>query len=412
MHKKVKVNVNRQIFKSISIILLIFLFFFPHFLLAFFRISSYTIGVIFTCVVFLLLKFVKIKKKLISRKEFFNFLLIFLFISVHGLIASNSAKGFEHSKFIMSVILLILFLIASKYFGKLFLNQNNNYFNKSLKVIFIIFLLNSLVPLFGIRFFDGNSPVGIFLEPSYFALTIAPFLFYISLAKTKGYIYVLIYFFLWGLIIESLIMSLIILGCIILIVLQKNKYLLLFIPVALMLIIPNIESEYYTERFDLSSESTNISVLFYLKGWEQAKQAIIDTSGFGLGFQQLGYVKLSKIHAATAVLDSFNLGSMARHGGSGVVIKSASEFGFFALFFAFLYLWYCIRILIFLLQKKREDLSKAKLFLFCCVLSLFYEMFVRDIGYFSTGFFLFFSCMFNLNIKKLKKQGNLLVTNS
>jgi hypothetical protein len=398
-------NNKYQKINEISVSLLSFFIFFPHFFYAFVGIGSYTLGVVFCCLVFLVLKLYLIKRKLISRKKMFISVLLFFFIYAQGLFSSHNSPSFEYVRFFSSVFLFLIFLITSKYFGQLILEQDDASFEKNIKVVLFIFLLNSFAPLIGIELFKSNAPVGIFQEPSFFALTIAPFLFYISVIKLRGYILLLMYFLVWGLVIESLIMILVVSGCITLIILKKSKFFILLLPIAFVLIIPNIKSDYYLERLDLSNDSANISVLFYVKGWEIATQAFKDTSGFGLGFQQLGYIELSETHPATQQLEAWNLGHMAKHGGSGVAAKLIADFGVFGLLFIVLLITFYIRVLFLLFNKKQNSMLKAEIFLICCVVSLFYEILIRDFGYFSMGSFFFFGALFNLTIKsKNNKQ--------
>jgi hypothetical protein len=392
--------------KSIGVILLSFLFFFPHFSYTFLKVSSYAIGLTFFCVLFLSFKFFELKRKLISKKKFFYFILVLLFIFGHTIFIIKDSQDFGFPRFLSSLIILAIFLITSKYFGQLFLEQNDDRFKKTIKIILAVFILNSFVPFFGIRLFEANNPVGIFLEPSHYVLSIAPLLFYFTASKSKGYILILLYFLIWALFVESLVMLLVLSSCFGLILVKRSKNFLLLIPIIILLIIPNVESDYYADRLDLSKDSDNISVLFLLRGWEDAKQSLNETSGLGVGFQQLGFYKFSKTNFVAGILEAMDLGRLAKRDGGSVAPKIISEFGFFGMFFLLLFFLYYVRVFYYLLYRSYKISSDTQMFLICCVLSYIFEITIRGLGYFSLGTFLFLGALFNLEFSKKKQVTN------
>ncbi len=125
---------------------------------------------------------------------------------------------------------------------------------------------------------------------------------------------------------------------------------------------------------------TNISSLVYIQGWQDAVYNLKRTSGFGLGFNQMGCDPIPQV-SARSLLATMHYASNADD-GSFLVSKIVSEFGVWGicLVFYFLFLWikqerrlkFCIDIL-------TAEVGAAKnALLFTFVVTSF----VRSAGYF------------------------------
>ncbi len=221
--------------------------------------------------------------------------------------------------------------------------------------VFIAFLVIALLSIAGFSPFQtGGKPMVVYSEPSHYALSVLPFLFFIIIqANPKNKIIYLLLAFEVALIIQSLtLMAGIVLISIIasqvrtaLIVVGMFVTLYYIAPLIhsfLNLIFPSspiIEhhqaaSTYIDGRLDkptlaAASKSVNGSFLVYLSGWERPYLNFIDYFGFGSGFQQLGIVGDKGI-AMERLINVYGR-SLGLLDGGAVAAKFLSEFGLFAL---------------------------------------------------------------------------------
>jgi hypothetical protein len=251
---------------------------------------------------------------------------------------------------------------------------------------------NALVGILGISFLTHvtHKPVGIFSEPSHFALALAPLLIYSCIVRAKHHQFYLVFFLVWGLLIQNVTTLVVVALATSLILRVRLSHFVKLVLVFCGLLIFISESEYFSSRVSLTSESDNMSVIALLRGWEIAILTIRDTSYWGGGFQQFG--SLGLYGELTAKMEALDLDRLNILDGASSAAKLTGEFGLFGVMVIlayFLIFIMCFRVVT--ARRARYTLNRGELFLLSCLLSLSVELFFRGVGYFSTGFFLFFA---------------------
>ena len=180
---------------------------------------------------------------------------------------------------------------------------------------------------------------------------------------------------------------------------RKNILLLIFPILAILAIfflidfdIPQISN--LIDRIDgvfiSNLETSNISSMVYLQGFQDAMENFYRTKGFGLGANMMGCTPLPEVPARDAlylldpVMQELNISD-----GSFIAAKLVSEFGALGIFIL-------IFILIFVLYKlieykKIEYKYSMKSMQLCILFALMEIVFIRSTGYFSGTFFLIFT---------------------
>jgi hypothetical protein len=242
-----------------------------------------------------------------------------------------------------------------------------------------------------------------FAEPSHYAITMAPFyIFYITEKKVKGVI-VTILLLIAGLILPSLIL-LVLSGLMLSMVVLKSKYrlILLVITVTLLFFVIMLTLDkigYFTERLIIASSSKNLSALVYLQGWEESFNALIDTKGVGLGFQNLGKQSPGIIAEKINILAGKYKN---RSDGGFLAAKLIGEFGIIGLLIV---ISVTIRIVISYFnlvkfRKIKKERSIKYYFADSVIVAFGFELFLRGYGYFTSGVFLFICAVFIIKCQK------------
>ena len=113
---------------------------------------------------------------------------------------------------------------------------------------------------------------------------------------------------------------------------------------------------------------------------------MIETNGFGFGFQQMGIIgPMGLIQEKIKILIG---GYLNIYDGSTLSAKLIFEFGIFSIFFVIIYLIYFLKFINKLLNKNYKSNHEA--FYYLSFISLFILLFVRSASYFTPSFFFFF----------------------
>jgi hypothetical protein len=227
-----------------------------------------------------------------------------------------------------------------------------------------------------------RKPVFPFSEPSHFALAYVPLLMY-GAVTTNGARRAA--FLLLCVACTVLIQSLTLLAGFALVALATIRWHVMLLGLVLMGAVGSqLDLSYYIERLDFSGDRTNLSNLIYLQGWQMVGESWERSSGFGLGFQQLGTVP-TEVPAAQ-ILRAIREGDDANpFDGSFVFAKFGSEFGIFAFVLVAMYLWVAARSLRRLREaaRDRSRMTPVGILAHCLIVSYFIELFVRSNGYFT-----------------------------
>lgn len=234
------------------------------------------------------------------------------------------------------------------------------------------------------------KPVFPFSEPSHFALAFIPVLMYVCVtAKRRERIGFLLVGLACAVLLENLTLAA---GCVLVALVSLRFWTILTFVVVLTLVATQFDISYFVSRLDFGADNQNLSTLVYLQGWQLIAESWEKSSGFGLGFQQLG-VQGTTVDAAELIHSiadaSFNLLD-----GGFTLSKLISEFGGVGVILCLTYLmsaWRAarrLRAIAVAAEHGRID-SPALVFAYCAVVSYLIEMLVRGAGYFTgTGILL------------------------
>ena len=257
--------------------------------------------------------------------------------------------------------------------------------------------------------FEGGSnslidSLSVFSEPSHFFITFGPIYLY-KVITSKGYycLLLIILGFGYAYLLASLTMNIIVSSAILfeifsLLFYGKFKKYQVFYKIIIVIVIGLLFiginflsiSSIYNQLVMTVLNSNNNSILTILADWHEAYLNTIKTSGFGIGFQQLGFVgersfikdiiyETSGAFKWDIKLESFIIAP-----------KLISEFGFFSLLFFILYIITFIKNLWYVLKSctlPSHKINHKSVLMACFILSFSINLFVRGTGYFTPSTF-------------------------
>lgn len=320
-------------------------------------------------------------------------------VSLHFSIASFLYDNFNFLRGLMSIILLILIIYSASLFSNLIISISDEKFNKYINIVFIGFVLSFL----GINIHQIQNPIhqkSIFPynEPSHFSLFYLPIFYYLVLKNNyiKRVFYIAISLYI-GWVLENMTL---IVGVFFIVAIAYNFKSFIILPIIVFIVITYFNLDYFLERINFDISNTNLSVLTFLQGWQMAFESLKKTYGFGIGFQQLGFVK---INTDAGDIIYRLLGSNPNETDAGLTFgKVVSEFGIFGLFLIFFYLKYLVIFIKNIIFQNTISFDSKILFSYAVFISFFIDIFVRGIGYFNPPFFLFLVAVFII-LKSKKK---------
>ena len=387
-----------------------------------------------------------------SLLKSFKLILLILFHGFISFTTSFYNQPFNLQKFSLSLIYLFLILIFSdlscqimkKYYSSYSLQVTFNFFSYFL-------LIAAYFSVFGFLFIhNGGKPIFFYSEPSHFVIAFIPFLIYKISTSSK---YELIFFCASTFYLTLLMPSATLLAALLIfpILIKKFRqsffiyisfififFTFIFINSHLLnsyngltssklnsihanhnSIINNVtifenpsasidpsfspndhfskltpllaeKLKYFVDRLPISRmPSSNLSLNVYMSGWSRALLNVINTYGFGIGFQQLGYVGAIDKYLNFISLNNSPFGF---NDGGCVAAKLISEFGIFGLIAIAVYLIYLFKSL----KKIRLTVNgNNKIFLInldflydIFYISFLIPLFFRSFGYFTPLFFI------------------------
>jgi hypothetical protein len=374
---------SRIIVPLIGLILL-----FPPSLPFLFNASSMAVGVIIVCLIAVLLRVlgavsVTYSSKLANETTIAIFAV--LIVSVHLFIASL-IRPIESTRAIQSLGVLILFIGSAPLISRIVFSPRTDISIQSLCFIFVFIAMLSIVGLQPPTQNDGAKPTFPFTEPSFFAFTLVPLLVYqcVSSSWLKRLCWLLV-FLGFGVFVKNLT---VVTACgLVAIVSLPLRLAIPFVAVT-ALIATGIDTSYFEERLDISVDSGNISALVYAQGWQLLEESLKSSSGWGLGFQQLGF-------GYTNVPASYRLYYLLKRDsnlvdGGFLLSKMGSEFGIFGLIFVGIVTANAARCL-FLLRSYamgNRHFDAATVLALASNYSIVLEIYVRGANYFTGSVFL------------------------
>lgn len=319
--------------------------------------------------------------------------LIVCAIIVHLVGSIAVGGGTEPGRAILSLPILLLMLAGGSALAAIF-RQYSASLNRAIALMRWLLIGLTLLSIIGVRPLQGawEKPVFPFSEPSHLALVLGPFIVHAFVhARGKSRI-------LW--VIGSLALayfskSLTLLVSVILasvICLPLSGIVLTVIPV--LALAPFADLAYFSTRLDFDPGSQNLSNLVFRQGWELMSDALERTSGWGVGFQQLGYAPF-RSPSADVIFSILKDDANTRDGGF-LAAKIVSEFGFFGIFLVLAYLG-VLTLAVLSLRKyasRRRIYPEHIILALCSICSFSVDMFVRDVGYFNTSILLALSSFY------------------
>jgi len=316
-------------------------------------------------------------------KLFLLIFLIFLHYYYSGYLFSLAQDSF---KFFSSLIVITFFAPASYIVANSLINISQITFQNIIKLIFFILIVNAIMSLTGIDFFSigSNKPSFLFSEPAHFAIISAPFLIYYIKSRLAWWKTALSIFILFAIYIENLTMLLVVIATIFISFNVKNILLIFLLLLIIFLNFANVD--YFSSRLLFSEDSlNNISLLVLIQGWQNAFLAFSNTLGWGMGFQQFGIAGSSS--DLTERLIELGGSNLNLFDGGSTAAKLFGEFGLFGAILVLVIISRAIKAYFSLISAK--SMSDLSIFSRCVEITILVELFVRGIGYFSPGIFLY-----------------------
>lgn len=387
----------------LSILLILFL---PEGISIHLHINTISFGALVSWIFILFLNYRRNDENLRFNNYFFVLLFIILFFIILSLFSGIIInRNFNYNRYFLSTLLIIIELFSAFVLTKKIRQLPSSKLDFYIKKIAIILLLLSYVSLLKWTLTSASSKEMIFFtEPSHYAIASSPFfIYYIFKSEKKNKILFTLLLFLAALLMENLTL---LLPLIIAIAFYNKKILLIFTSIMTVLL-PIIGPKYYayiTARTTtmLDSDNENLSALVYLQGWEYVIATIKTFNGFGIGFQQLGEIRLqSKSQDLLEYLGyPFN-----QNDGSFFFSKFFVEFGWIALLTTIIYLVFTI-IIYFNLNKILKSNDSFKLFTSITFISFLIPLFVRSSSYYNPTLYIFYMSIisFGLNSNTLNEK--------
>jgi hypothetical protein len=381
------------VIRPVSIALLLTLLLPPSIFVAF-ATPSMTSGMVICASTWVVLGIVIRERPFAFSNSDANWLIAFIFgiavLTLHVTIIDSQIGHVDFKRFFLSCVLLGLALIGTIYSARLLASVPTVHLEQAAHLILAV------LTIIGIAGVAGVQPIGpqassrsvvIFSEPSHYSLAYLPILlFCVSIAKRTAQLILIGTSLALALALQSLTM---VAGLLIV-----TALLLRPIPLVLMAILVGagslaLDLSYYASRLAFTSDSTNLSTLVFMQGWENAILNFRETHGFGVGFQQFG-IAGSVGDVADRILAILGDPLSLLDGGS-TAPKLIGEFGVFGVVGLALFVRMAVRAGLFIRASQLQPVGardSTRLFFCCFIVTYLVELFVRGTGYFSSGGFL------------------------
>lgn len=280
-----------------------------------------------------------INRRAINRYNLYIVSLVTIYSLSVNLINSECDNNYQ---MVGSLIFLWAITIASM------INPLTNLFSKKYITTFmlILFTIMNLINIIDKLEISNLTAIGLFNEPSHFALYYIPVIAYrLYIDPTDRIALISVFSALASLFSSTLLVGLII---IIIVAYRINlKILFTILLLAGSVVISNFATPTKDENSQLgggiierisdivyviqSGENTgiNLSSLVWINGWSQAFDTMISTSGLGLGFNQMGCGQYEFTGVHTEVIRKLTGGiTLNARDGSLLAAKVIAEFGF------------------------------------------------------------------------------------
>jgi hypothetical protein len=292
---------------------------------------------------------------------------------------ADSLQQIDEMRFAASLIPLFLLLAAGIALAGAFRRASDEEMDSAVHVSFWALVGVIVLRAIGLQpqsdiFEKSMFP---FTETSHFSGAMIPVVLYLSVGANRR----AAVFWLLGTIVMALLLQnlTLLVGALLAAVVCRR-----FILTVLLGVVPAIAAipfalGYFADRLDFSGNVNNLSNLVYVQGWQMLAESLSRSSGWGIGFQQLG-VHATEVAAAQLVQMQTQGISLNLQDGSFVLAKLGSDFGIAGLLAALIFVGVAIRSALAL---RRDPGRPAIMFAHCVIVSYLIDMFVRGAGYFT-----------------------------
>lgn len=337
-----------------------------------------------------------------TRPEVTWALRICLFAIVHlAFVSMRSPVDFGRAA--ASLVIVIIYLFGGRALSMAFFEQAPERVHvacRQVLTLLVMLLPIAFLDLIPSDIFGQNRIIFPYSEPSVYALGAMPFIAYMALrlSQWRRVAFLLVAFALGAFIKNlTLIVGLLMVACL---CLRLNALVVVLALVSTGA--ASIDLSYFSNRLDLSSESENLSSLVYVQGWQLIDEALRGTSGFGIGFQQLG-VQPTEVPAAQLIMAIADT-ELNRNDGGFVLVKLLSEFGVFGLAAVFALLVVIGRSAVFLRREAPKRFHQPSvLFARCVVVCYGLDLLVRGSGYFTATSLMLIAALHYLHLVRARR---------
>jgi hypothetical protein len=310
-------------------------------------------------------------------------LCVVTFIAVQGVVAATFLP-FDAGHALASAALLIPMILAGGAFADVIMAAREFDLDRVTRACLWVLgaiLVEGLLGVSPPSPFASPKPMFPFTEPSHFALTCAPFFMFCAIRYTGVSRALLL---LAGAAAGVMMQNLTFLVAIALtaaICLRRSVAVL--IAVMLVVVAPLLDLTYYSSRLDFAQDNSNLSTLVYLQGWQLIFESLHNSTGWGLGFQQLG-IRGTSVEASDLIYMIVGGYGNVLDGGF-TFAKILSEFGVLGMLLILGYLILAVAAMRQLraAAKAPTGVSASRVFAAAIIVCYGIELFVRGAGYFT-----------------------------
>jgi hypothetical protein len=360
-----------------------------------FPVSSFTAGTIAACIVGLAQVPLGWTAQVLAKRAFWSTVAaLALALSIHFIGASFVFQT-DAIRFVGSAVILILVFATASASSMVIYGGISK---AGISRIFLLMLVFAVMAQSGIVVPGANitlKSVFPFTEPSFFGLAFLPLLLFCT-ASAQG-VYRFAYIVI-GIAAALVLQNLTMLAGTFLILLAISRVGGIVVMTSLLvgaLLFSGLDLTYYTERLNFSSENNNVSTLAYLQGWQMMDESLSMTSGWGVGFSQMG-INGSEVDAAELIYaivgDYMNLND-----GTFIFSRLVSDFGLLGIVVTLFYLGVVRRSLLSLRNYsfRRVQLAPGAALAHSIIVMSVIDVFVRGIGYLTGSMIIFLAaCQF------------------
>ena len=325
--------------------------------------------------------------------------------------AIDGDPGFDFGRAMLSIALMGLILLSVPAVCQGVMGGDNK-LDMIVKVMCGMFVLIAILSLLQLQPESpnlGSKPTFPYTEPSFLGFSMPAFLIFTLLrTSTPVRLAILGVFLTLGYLLSNLT---IIAACgLAAVVCLPLSWFAVGIGVIIMSL-ASLDLTYYTDRLDFDwANSSNLSSLVYVQGWQMLQESISRTHNWGLGFQQLGVV-YTNVPASVRINALLGFDLNLQDGGF-VLSKIISEMGIIGGILVFSYLYFVGKAFVGLKMAKNglSDMSDGELFARACIIGYLVELFIRGTNYFTGTFVLMISGVLYLILKQRAEVRSALVS--